>query len=234
MPSYENLYQAYEHLPWIAWVPAYLMGAWMLFKAPFFKGMMGFMIAAIFLDGMCAGMWFHLGGAEHTMFGPMALLFILLGDARYFVLMYRYGRYPHLPEEKFGPWPMWLKCVIWTLIPTLTLGLGKLVLPEAFAIARNTYIVYEIVMWISAFLFLTQLLPSWLDSSDPKEAGYLRWLRIITITELAHYGLWIISDALILTGVDAGFGLRFIPDVIYYACFIPVVYFFAPARLKAR
>jgi hypothetical protein len=41
-----------------------------------------------------------------------------------------------------------------------------------------------------------------------------------------YYALWALADVLILVGrLDAGWGLRVIPNQLYYALYLPFVYF---------
>ncbi len=227
---FEPLYNAYVHMPWVGWIAGTIMMIVVMRKLPYFYGMMLLLILFTFLDGLRAGEWLRLGGKGHALYEPFAYFFILFGDLRYFLLMYRYGKHHDLPEYRVSPWTTWVAIIAWTLAPTLLLFLGDLVLPAAFDVPRHIFLVYELIMFCAALLFLNGLLPSWFENH--KDSEMFIWLRRVTYVEMAHYGLWALSDVLILSGVDAGYALRFVPDTIYYTFFIVAVYAFAPARLK--
>jgi hypothetical protein len=71
------------------------------------------------------------------------------------------------------------------------------------------------VLWlIYETLFLALAL--WLRARTRDAALRAVWLYV-----LAYYGLWASADVLILAGVDAGWGLRVIPNQLYYAFFVP-------------
>jgi hypothetical protein len=191
---------------------------------------MTLLVVFTFLDALRAGWWLRAGGMESAVYEPFAYLFILFGDLRYFLLMYRYGKHRDRGEDRGGTPMMWVQVVAWTMVPTITLFLGEMVIPDAFAIPRHIFLVYELIMFCAALVFLNGLLPSWFPGRDQPEVH--TWLRRVTYVELAHYGLWVLSDVLILSGVEAGYALRFVPDVIYYTLFPVAVYVFAPAHLK--
>jgi hypothetical protein len=52
-----------------------------------------------------------------------------------------------------------------------------------------------------------------------------RLLRALLLYAAGYYALWASADALILAGFDAGWGLRILPNQLYYAFTVPFVYF---------
>jgi hypothetical protein len=44
--------------------------------------------------------------------------------------------------------------------------------------------------------------------------------------------LWASADVIILAGVDAGFGLRLAPNIMYYVGFVPFAWLTAPEELR--
>lgn len=227
---FEPLYNAYVHMPWVGFVSAIVLFAIMMRKLPYFYGLMALLILFTFLDGLRAAEWLRLGGKGHALYEPFAYLFILFGDFRYFLLMYRYGKHHALPEDRASPLPTWAAIIGWTLAPTILIFIAGKIIPEAFAVPRHIFLVYELIMFCSAIVFLNLLIPSWFQGSEHAETR--TWLRRVTYVELAHYGLWSLSDVIILSGSDLGYALRFVPDTIYYTFFIVAVYVWAPARLK--
>jgi hypothetical protein len=60
----------------------------------------------------------------------------------------------------------------------------------------------------------------WLRRRMPTPA-----LRAIALYAFGYYALWASADVLILSGVDAGWALRVVPNQLYYAFFVPFAYF---------
>ena len=52
-----------------------------------------------------------------------------------------------------------------------------------------------------------------------------RLLRAVLAYAACTYALWACADALVLAGFDAGWGLRILPNQLYYAISVPFVYF---------
>jgi hypothetical protein len=46
--------------------------------------------------------------------------------------------------------------------------------------------------------------------------------------EIVQYALWALADVLILSGMSWGFLLRIVPNSLYYAFFLPFVWWTAP------
>lgn len=55
-------------------------------------------------------------------------------------------------------------------------------------------------------------------------AALQAYLRAVTAYVAAYYGLWALADVLILTGVEGAWGLRALPNQLYYAFFVPFVW----------
>jgi hypothetical protein len=52
-----------------------------------------------------------------------------------------------------------------------------------------------------------------------------RLLRAVLAYAASYYALWASADALILAGFDAGWGLRILPNQLYYAFTVPFAFF---------
>jgi hypothetical protein len=75
------------------------------------------------------------------------------------------------------------------------------------------------VLWLVYEVGFTAL-AAWLCLRAPDPA-----LRAIALYACVYYALWAAADVLILLGVDAGWGLRVIPNQLYYAFFVPFAWF---------
>ena len=66
----------------------------------------------------------------------------------------------------------------------------------------------------------------------PRSASCARCWR----TSAIYYALWAVADVLILAGRDVGWALRIVPNQLYYAFWVPVVWwlFFSPRYASTR
>jgi len=98
------------------------------------------------------------------------------------------------------------------LVPAVT---GVLYSPAWLGLAawpsQTMWLIYEL-----AFAALAL----WLRRRMPTPA-----LRAVALYAFTYYALWASADVLILSGVDAGWALRVVPNQLYYAFFVPFAYF---------
>lgn len=132
------------------------------------------------------------------------IVFVYLGDLRLYSAVLWDGTRRSLVRALALAWVTPLASqVIRTLLPALTL------------VPRRTYLAYEVIF----------LLVLWWGARHPNLAalrhGFARRVIVLFATQ---YALWIVSDLVILsTGSDWAYGLRMVPDVLYYAAFVPYV-----------
>jgi len=89
---------------------------------------------------------------------------------------------------------------------------------------RVLFLVYEL-----AFCALTAALLRWHPN-----ARALPWVRAVSRFVLLYYGLWAAADILLLaTGADLGYGLRVIPNLLYYGGLTAAIARCAPAPRAA-
>ncbi len=135
-------------------------------------------------------------------------LFVWLGDFRVFALVF-----PLAGTEK-----PWLRAVVWTfLVPALDLALffGALRLTWPDVPGQVLWLIHEV-----AFLGLALAIRARLPEG-PHRAFLRRALAYVAV----YYGLWATSDVLILAGLDVGWALRVVPNQLYYAFWVPFVFF---------
>jgi mono/diheme cytochrome c family protein len=135
----------------------------------------------------------------------IAIVFVILGDLRVWLLL------ALLATPRLGP-PAWGKILALSLAVPVVQGVLGALLPAAFPTARHTFLTYEL-------LFLCLIGAVWrsrLFRETPLREPILGYAAI-------YYLLWATSDVLIFTGLDAGFLLRTVPNVLYYGLFIPFV-----------
>jgi len=109
------------------------------------------------------------------------------------------------------------RAAAWTCLVPVTTGLvyAPVWLGMVEAPAQGLWLVYEV---------LFAALALWLRARAASPA-----LRAILLFAFAYYALWAAADVLILAGVDAGWGLRVVPNQLYYSLYVP----FAWWRLRS-
>lgn len=209
------LYDSAWHHPFVA----YLAGLALLFaiarRLSFLYGYLLVFLLAILADATVTGAWspVPLGTPTYTAF---SVLFIVLGDLRYFLLAERVTR----PEDSLAASlrfsiPMSLLVPVTTGVMTRTIWF--------MADDRVLYAVYEfamvgLVLGLDHFRFGTR-------AAAPE---IRRWVHEVSLLFAGLYFGWATSDVLILADVELGHLLRIVPNVLYYAAFLPFVFARAP------
>jgi len=160
-----------------------------------------------------------LGGST-----AMAIFFVILGDFRLFLLAEKVARPlgPSLTAAR--------RALTFAFItPVLQRGVAFL-LPEHFAgkDLRFTFLTYEVICLVTLAVYAKR------STREGDDAHVAVGDRLIGFFAL-QYALWAIADALILYAPsfrDIGFGLRLIPNVMYYGVFVPFGYAQAAPRVS--
>lgn len=132
---------------------------------------------------------------------PVAMFFVIVGDWRYWLV--KEG------ERRSG---------IHAVLSSLTLAL---VVPLAIWLPKH-------LGWLAGRpLFLTYEVAAFsLAAWMARRRGF----SPVTLLWLAIYGSWALADVLILSLGDLGYGLRLVPNTLYYGVFWPAVYAIAKRR----
>jgi hypothetical protein len=150
--------------------------------------------------------------------GPLAtivpLLFVLAGDFRFLLFALaadaRGGIRPRARSLS--------QAAALTLVVPLFTQLALRLLPAVADGARLMFLVYEL-----AFAALALALLAWHRNAQTP------WVRAVGVCVVAYYGLWAAADAAILfAGADLGYGLRVVPNLLYYGGLIAAIGGFAP------
>jgi hypothetical protein len=149
----------------------------------------------------------------------LMLLFVLLGDFRVFLLVFHLaGRQRNLARAL--RWAIGFTAIV----PILAWTFNEILVAWHPELAhQRLYLIYEL-----SFLALALLLRNvYLPHKDPEDTGeHSRFLRGALTYVAVYYGLWASADALILLGgLDAGWLLRALPNQLYYAFWVPFVFF---------
>ncbi len=151
--------------------------------------------------------------------GAPMLLFVLLGDFRVFLLALGVME----PERPLAG--TIARAAAWTLVvPAVAWALHRLVPTAAGPVPdQMLWLVYESAFVILALWWRHRLLPA-------RRPVALDFLRALWAYVALYYALWAAADVLILAGWDVGWAVRIIPNQLYYAFFVPLVWwlFFSP------
>lgn len=145
-------------------------------------------------------------------------IFVLIGDMRYILLLafLLYGQKTLAELRTFRLTGDVLRpTLIFTLFPTLLVSALNFAKPELLQIPRHKFLSYEIIFFTLTLLWIYVVLPQ--KNISDKEAGFL---RRASLPVFVFYGLWSVSDILILRGVEAGYALRIVPNLTYYCGFL--------------
>jgi hypothetical protein len=159
----------------------------------------------------------------------LAVAFVILGDFRYFLVVEAFA-WSRAAPHGLGPPRAWLVAAILAfVVPVLSL-VSQRVWPAFFSNARHIFLQYELMMFVLVGVMRFVVLPRRLASFD---VDLRAWLYRVTTFVIVQYGLWATADVLILSGVEAGFLLRIVPNALYYGAFVPYVFLSAPGSARA-
>lgn len=157
------------------------------------------------------------GPLPKALSGAVPLFFVLAGDLRFLLLVEggtRDGAFA-LPSRS-----LLRALALMLIVPLFAQGVLS-VIPPPWDSARMLFLVYE-VAFVVLCATLLRIHP-----------GLRRtpWLRSLTAYVMLYYTLWATADVVILaTGSDLGFGLRVVPNLLYYGGFVAAVAWLPPSR----
>ncbi|HEU4538960.1 MAG TPA: hypothetical protein VFS00_32795 [Polyangiaceae bacterium] len=192
---------------------------------PFFRAFALLFTAEIMADAFLTGGWSPVGQGT-TAASAFAVVFVVLGDWRYFLLLERYAW--RLPARL----PLGLVSLVASLfVPLTSMALVRLG-PESWrASSRVLFLVYELLFAALALgLRLRLRAGAWPRLEAPERP----WIVALTNFELVQYVGWALADVLLMLGAeDVGYGLRLVPNVMYYSLFLPFAWWRAPREVRA-
>jgi hypothetical protein len=156
-----------------------------------------------------------LSDAAHQ---AVMLGFVLLGDWRVLLLVFALAYRPERRGRAFAH-----SAALSLAVPMLAFlgdsGLRSL-WPELPG--QVLWLVYELGFVALALALRRRIGRGLADAAKDAER---RLLRALLGYAASYYALWASADALILAGFDAGWGLRILPNQLYYAFTVPFVFF---------
>lgn len=223
MSPYEALYLSWWNHPLACWISAAVMLLIVARRLSFLPAYLVLNLAITCADAVVSGMWGNMGGQSSALYTPLTFFAIVAGDWRVYWLMRREASAD--AQHPWGGWQAAAIAFILCFIPSLGVeALGR-AFPAAFADSRVLYLSYELL----ALGMMTALQGIWLGGWLVKRSpGRVAWARRVLAFAQAQYALWALADMVILSGYPQGFLLRIVPNIMYYALFLPVVWSLAP------
>lgn len=169
------------------------------------------------LDPSVTGPVLRLLGITRGFVADYAMIpFVLLGDFRVFLLLFRLLA----PDEQLGA--VLTRAAAWTLLVPLVAVTDALVMRTILGDLpdQTVWLVYE-----SLFAVLALSLRGRLVVERTHDRPALRdYLRAILAYVATYYALWAIADLMTLARHDRGWALRIVPNQLYYAFWVPFAY----------
>lgn len=218
--DFKAAYDSAWHHPFIA----YLAGAALLLaiarRLPFLYGYLVVFLVVILADATVTGSLSPVP-AGTGVYTALSVVFIVLGDLRYFLLAERVTR-PSEPLSRslLFSVPMSLVVPVVTGVMTRTIPL--------MADTRVLYAAYELSMVV-----IVLALDRFRFGARAVDPALRRWVHEVSLLFAVLYLGWGACDLLILAGVELAHLLRIVPNVLYYAAFLPFVYARAPRSGRA-
>jgi hypothetical protein len=218
---FQTVYESPLFHPVLFWIGGAAFVVALARRMPFLYAYLVVFALEILADATLTGPWSPVPGIR-ALATAVPLVFVILGDARYFVLVER-ARAGRLDARSIGV------ATGFSFLVPIASWLPQLAWPDAFGDTRRVFLLYEVM-----FIVLAAAMRAWLPrrlARTGADDDARRWAIRATEFQLAQYGLWTVSDLLILAGFDAGFALRLVPNAMYYVLFLPFVAWSAPRPL---
>lgn len=153
----------------------------------------------------------------------LGVFFVWLGDAR--VLLFVFA---------MVVFPRWLRALlpaagVAALVPALAYAAYSSAAMEGSSTLgpRWLYLTHEAFFVVLAL----GLRGIWLPERKGLDARVARLASEALLYCAVYYGLWALADVIILAGHDAGYALRILPNQLYYAFWVPFVWWRARVAL---
>jgi hypothetical protein len=175
---------------------------------------------AILVDAWLTGVLSPLAGGAAT---AAAVLFVILGDLRFFYLVER-QRGEAAPTARAAARALTVALPVSLIVPIGTAVLTR-VDPTTYR-GNRLFLCYELALFVIVVVFTLLRRPGRRDGAD----GRARYVHRLLCFELVQYGLWAVADVLIVySELQIGWWLRIVPNALYYVAFVPVATWATPS-----
>ncbi len=173
------------------------------------------------VDPICTGPLNDLPILKGTFGATLVMFFfVLLGDFRVLFLVIGVARPAH-PTARSFTWAAAATLIV-PILTGVVYGLLSVTIEDLHG--QWLWMIYEASFAALCIGLSRRWLPRTLDG-DPARAAKTAFLREALAYSAAYYALWLWADILIvLGGLDLGWGVRIVPNQLYYALWTPFVY----------
>jgi hypothetical protein len=217
--NWQAFYDSPFSHPGLAWAFALTLGGRLAVRFPRsgLRVVLALLLAETALDAWLTGAWTPLDPAS-PLAQNVGIAFVILGDLRLFVLLERFGR------GRTSWRSAALRALALSLVVPVLQGAAVHFFPDTFGDLRRVFLVYEALFVMLGTGLLLARWPS-TRAASPELGWYATRLLVFF---LVQYGLWVVCDALILSGQAWALGLRVLPNAMYYGLFLYAAAYFAP------
>lgn len=216
------VYDSAFHHPLVAYAIGLVTLLLLARRLGFLYGYVAVFLVEILADATVTGALSPIPSGT-TAYTVGSVVFVILGDFRYFLLLERVAR----PAESLGR--VVARALAISLIVPLGSGIASRFVPAMAADDRVLYLVYELAAFALVVVLARRRLAT--TSAEPEERTFL---RRVTALFAGLYAGWAAADVIILAGAEVGHLIRIVPNVLYYAVFVPFVLVTAPDSLARR
>jgi hypothetical protein len=234
---FKAIYDSPWHTPAFFWLAAVLFLLVLARHLPWLAAFLVLFTFEIAADALATGGWSPLVLLKSDWMTGVGIAFVILGDARYFLLVERAARSvpeQRAPDGEAGVQPPlslagWATAIACSFIVPLSSTAARFAFPVITVDPRRTFLTYELMFLVVALVMRFVVLPRRLAGVS---APVRRWVLGVASYEIVQYALWAFSDVLILSGVEPAYLLRLVPNALYYAFFLPFVWWTAPPEAR--
>ena len=215
----KSLYDSAWHHPFVAYVVGLCLLVALARRLPFLYAYLTVFLLLILADATVTGAWspVPMGTPAYTAF---SVLFIILGDLRYFVLAERVTE----PERPF------FRSLRFSLPISFAIPLATEIMRQTLPFMQNDRVLY--VVYEGAMVVLVLALDRFRFARRSVDPALTRWVHEVSLLFAALYFGWASCDVLILCGVELAHVLRIVPNVLYYGALLPFIFARAPESQK--
>jgi len=193
--------------------------------ARFVSGATLFFAVATMIDPISTGPIAHSEGIDGTFAATLIMFFfVLLGDFRVLLLAIGVAR-PERTLKQNLSWAAGTSLIVPVVAGVSYATLGALIDDLH---SQVLWMVYEGGFFVLCVVLSRQWIPKTLADAalgQERSREQTRYLRALFGYSAAYYALWFSADVLIVVAeLDLGWGIRIVPNQLYYAFWVPFAY----------
>lgn len=209
------IYDSGWHHPFVAYAVGLVLLWALARRLPFLYAYLVVFLVLILADATATGAWspIAMGTPAYT---ASSVIFIILGDLRYFMLAERVTR----PSDSFG------RTFAFALPISFLMPVVNEIMRQSLVFMQDDRVLY--IVYESAMVVLVLMLDRFRFGRRDVDPAVTRWVHEVSLLFAGLYFGWASSDVLILSGVEWGHLLRIVPNVLYYGALLPFILIRAP------